>query len=146
MEKCSLGCLKCSSKDECTLCSSKYRLIHGSCELKCDSGLETLFKSSNLTPTLKIPICYRFYANKDDSCEACRSECRTCLNETFCLTCSDPKKFYLNGKCLESCPDGYFPNKDSLTCDQCHYSCETCQGLYSTLKRLKRQLNLDQRV
>lgn len=42
----------------------------------------------------------RHYPTAEGVCQPCKAECKTCLNATYCLSCNDPKKLYLKGKCL----------------------------------------------
>ena len=47
-----------------------------------------------------------------------------------CLTACPPGKFRhgFKGLCREKglCPDGFYSNSTTMTCVQCHATCETC--------------------
>ena len=55
-------------------------------------------------------------------CSVCLSPCQTCLNASFCLTCSSG--MVLAGACLSLCPDGWF--ELSGQCLVCNSTCRTC--------------------
>ena len=63
-------------------------------------------------------------------CQKCSEECETCSKSgTFCTKCSNPYDFLyaINGKCVSSCPDGQFTDKDSGVCLDCNSNCQTCR-------------------
>lgn len=52
----------------------------------------------------------------------------------YCLACtsSGTWKSYLNADnntCVATCPDGYFGNSSTMTCDSCDLLCKTCKNL-----------------
>lgn len=116
-ELCDVSCLTCSngSKYDCLLCSGAY-----------------------------------FYDEINLSCEKCHSSCLSCNGPNFnsCLSCFPgkllqnitgpsscenicPQGYYLdlsNFHCSKDCPRYHYKNDDLLTCEPCHYSCESCLG------------------
>ncbi|CAJ1459744.1 unnamed protein product [Effrenium voratum] len=56
------------------------------------------------------------------TCEKCVDDCQECVTHEKCLVCANTK-LLLNGTCLSSCPDGYYPKvgKNGLG-----GSCEIC--------------------
>lgn len=60
----------------------------------------------------------------------CNFPCRDCAvgKPSQCLTCfMDTTLAYLeDGTCLEKCSDGYFFDKQSLSCKKCNSNCLTC--------------------
>lgn len=63
------------------------------------------------------------------SCAECHSSCSTCngSSETQCITCRTGR-FSHDGKCLNSCPDGYYGDKKRQECMPCPTGCETCSS------------------
>lgn len=53
--------------------------------------------------------------------------CLTCngSSESQCITCR-PGRFAYDGKCLNSCPDGYYGDKKRQECMACPTGCATC--------------------
>ncbi|XP_068561703.1 proprotein convertase subtilisin/kexin type 5 [Cebidichthys violaceus] len=64
-------------------------------------------------------------------CEKCDPSCSECIGseEDSCLSCA-LGLIYLRreGRCLPSCPQGYYHDSAHRTCDACHASCRTCSG------------------
>ncbi|KAJ7154246.1 insulin-like growth factor binding protein [Mycena filopes] len=62
------------------------------------------------------------------ACSSCDTSCATCSESGTCLTC--PSTFYFDaGECVQTCPDGTTPTRDTDTCDACDSSCDTtCSG------------------
>lgn len=72
------------------------------------------------------------YGNAGSSlCERCDPSCAECVGgrEDGCRSCA-PGLFYLEeeGRCLLSCPRGYYHPSDGGSCESCHASCRTCTG------------------
>lgn len=43
------------------------------------------------------------------------------------MSCNDGTFLHL-GKCLSTCPDTYYGESTTNTCDKCHSECYTCSG------------------
>ncbi len=58
-------------------------------------------------------------------CSQCTPPCFNCTSATNCTSCSNG---YLHqGRCLFTCPDGYYANQLLLICAPCNYSiCNGC--------------------
>lgn len=69
------------------------------------------------------------------SCATCHPSCRTCngSSETQCITCKSGR-FSHEGKCLNSCPTGFYSDKKRQECMACPKGCGACtqNGLCST--------------
>ncbi|CAD8148089.1 unnamed protein product [Paramecium octaurelia] len=106
--KCSNLCQNCNfTKDQCNAC----------------------YSSQNRRLNVDQCICMDgFYDSGDLVCKKCPSKCKTCLNETTCLTC-DETQFRLlsidNVSC--TCQSGYFDQSPETTCGKCHSSCLECK-------------------
>lgn len=63
------------------------------------------------------------------SCASCHSSCATCNGsaESQCITCRSGR-FAHDGKCLNSCPDGYYADKKRQECVACPTGCATCSS------------------
>ncbi|XP_032873456.1 proprotein convertase subtilisin/kexin type 5 isoform X1 [Amblyraja radiata] len=63
----------------------------------------------------------------DQICRPCHKKCRRCYGPTDndCLSCT-PNHFLLNKTCGDSCPDGYYTDRQH--CYACNKGCETCSG------------------
>ena len=59
-------------------------------------------------------------------CSPCGLECITCTSEEICTLCHSGYFVDVNGKCVTSCPDGYY--EDSTDCKPCAHPCSTCNG------------------
>uniref|UniRef100_A0A8C3PAF5 Growth factor receptor domain-containing protein n=1 Tax=Chrysemys picta bellii TaxID=8478 RepID=A0A8C3PAF5_CHRPI len=73
-----------------------------------------------------------YYANNSIGlCERCHKSCKECLGPqpTDCLSC-DTYFFLLHSKneCLPSCPEYYYEDRDTNTCERCHPTCSSCEG------------------
>ncbi|XP_029693943.1 proprotein convertase subtilisin/kexin type 5 [Takifugu rubripes] len=64
-------------------------------------------------------------------CERCDPSCAECVGgrEDSCRSCT-PGLFFLQeeGRCLLSCPRGYYHPSGGRSCESCHASCRTCTG------------------
>ncbi|XP_030622204.1 extracellular matrix organizing protein FRAS1 [Chanos chanos] len=57
----------------------------------------------------------------------CRQDCLTCSGSAdHCESCKDPGAFLWNGRCLQKCPQGFFPQ--GRVCAACQPSCSTCEN------------------
>ena len=63
-------------------------------------------------------------------CKPCKTPCEKCLNDTHCLTCVTKSHSLLDGKCLVSCPLGYY--SADRVCKRCHSKCSACTGPKAT--------------
>lgn len=113
-KKCDTECKTCTGEGNgnCVDCSDNYfknpAVINGAVGYQC----------LNTCPPGKFA--------SNGACTNCGSTCSTCNSLSTCLTCNTG--YLLNGICRNDCPDGYFPNKASLICQQCAVGCTTCIG------------------
>nr|XP_057925745.1 extracellular matrix protein FRAS1 isoform X1 [Doryrhamphus excisus] len=60
----------------------------------------------------------------------CHADCQSCTGTPdHCESCKDPKAVLHLGRCLPSCPDGFFP--DEGACAACPSSCTICSSRWS---------------
>ncbi|XP_068190180.1 proprotein convertase subtilisin/kexin type 5 [Antennarius striatus] len=72
------------------------------------------------------------YGNTDSGmCDRCDPSCGECASgeEDGCLSCA-LGLVYLRGegRCLPSCPPGFYEDSAHRKCEPCHASCRTCSG------------------
>lgn len=144
---CDSNCLTCeSSPTFCTSCNPNgntpiYNIDDNICEEECNGVLhedECLSSCPN-----------GYFANNEDICIECNSNCETCSNnEDHCLTCdassitpyfnditstciSDCRSIDKVGfefECISICPDGTFDDEVSLECQVCNNNCLRCKS------------------
>ncbi|XP_035235651.1 extracellular matrix protein FRAS1 isoform X1 [Anguilla anguilla] len=55
----------------------------------------------------------------------CHPDCLTCSRTPdHCDSCKDPQSLLLDGRCMQTCPRGFYP--DGRVCTACLDSCSTC--------------------
>ena len=141
-------CLECykavSSTDINKDCKTCYGGGNNQCT-SCNSG--TYFLSVNNSCLGDCPA--GWYQNStNNSCGGCYMQtspsanmtCLTCNGPAYsnCLSCGTSSYLYSPDKvCLATCPDGWFRNNNTSTCDQCYQAtsssdpyrtCKTCTG------------------
>lgn len=101
--KCLFLCKECDDFYNCTSCKENQYLFNRRCF--CNDG----FYNDSATST----------------CLPCSSACSSCIGPTNndCTACK--VDFYLNGECLKTCPDGFFPK--GARCESCG-KCKICQN------------------
>ena len=118
-------CYSCTGgkSNNCLSCDSGYFLYESMCLDTCPDG----FWGDTVSNT-----CRPCWSSKDSpySCVTCNAQ-----SSDSCLKCDSPYFLYPNtiGQCLLACPDGFWANKETRTCDSCWisklgspYSCKTC--------------------
>ncbi|KAM6954491.1 extracellular matrix organizing protein FRAS1 [Aplochiton taeniatus] len=59
----------------------------------------------------------------------CRGECVSCSGSPdHCERCADPGDLLLDGRCVNTCPHGYYA--DGRVCSACQSSCASCESSY----------------
>ena len=151
-ENCINNCLECSNSDTCDKCELEYYLLNNTCVNTCPEGYyenstvcskcstencktcpnnvcSECLSEFNIIKSNENVICSEscpsgYYGN-EGICKKCGDLCLRCLNENTCTQCIG-ENLLLNGKCVSSCPDGYFLNNNSNTCEKCLSECSTC--------------------
>lgn len=134
-QPCHDTCKECDglTKESCTSCSQKRNLENGVCKLP--KGVK------DCHPKLE------YFDVAKDQCEFCHSSCNTCNGGTDqkCTSCTTDRYFIDNERCVEKCPERYFPiekadrTKECLICmDNCEkcmddVSCEKCKEGFNFL-------------
>lgn len=130
-------CLQCNgpSFNNCTACATGTFLdsLTNKCVNICPDGYW------GNTASNTCDLCYFAPPASPDP----EQNCKTCIggNSNDCVTCNFGNYLFLsNTTCLTSCPDGWFPNSTTHTCDPCYQgnfptieqTCATCDGSQST--------------
>ena len=103
------NCVKCSQKDQCSEC--KNYLLDNVCVDNCpSSGYYSYLKDNSIS-----------------ICKSCETEyCKSCSSDgSLCNECAEIM-FLLDGKCMESCSEGNYPN--GKKCEKCMDSCIKCSS------------------
>ena len=61
------------------------------------------------------------YSFDSEECEPCPFGCDNCLSTTMCIDCSEGFLWTSYGDCVQECPEYYFWNRTSHSCE--HYFC-----------------------
>lgn len=63
-----------------------------------------------------------------DFCKECDSKCEVCISDNFCTICKE--NYFLNSEnlCVNTCPDGYYPDLLQRKCEKCNEKCSICFG------------------
>ena len=74
-----------------------------------------------------------YYDQFTQQCLGCSPMCKTCNpnNPNECLSCDSTSSnftYLIGNTCNSTCPDSYFANSKSATCDKCASPCSTCSG------------------
>uniref|UniRef100_A0A3P9MI74 Proprotein convertase subtilisin/kexin type 5b n=1 Tax=Oryzias latipes TaxID=8090 RepID=A0A3P9MI74_ORYLA len=109
-ELCHFGCESCVGRhsQQCVTCKTGFFKHGGSCVETCP---QSHFKNMNTM-----------------ACQQCDPSCRQCSGpgNQNCLKCRNGFVFLKKeGRCLQSCPEGYFVDRQSV-CHKCHPTCKTC--------------------
>lgn len=143
---CGLHCSICQNTT-CSLCDSPYFLYNNTCLIQCPSNMLSLDTITCVPCSTKYVNCSTCdtsvclsctYGQLDagtckpcspgsyaesGTCTSCPSACSTCMNLTYCLSCS-VNNYMLNNMCSGTCPRDMVPN--GTTCSYCATSCSVC--------------------
>ncbi|XP_075595358.1 proprotein convertase subtilisin/kexin type 5 isoform X2 [Balearica regulorum gibbericeps] len=129
VETCPDGYYVDSDEGQCSTCHSACVTCTGKHSSQCLSCKPGWYRQGKGCVN-QCPAGY-FAQNSTGSCERCHKGCKECMGPqpTDCLFCDT--YFYLlrsKNKCVSSCPEYYYENKDNNVCERCHPSCQTCEG------------------
>ena len=139
LQVCPDGFYEDTGTSKCLPCEDGCATCNGPAISQCD----TCKNATNLTTFYKVinaTVCSQFCPRGqfiDSSilylCIACAPQCVTCSmhadNCTQIDGCARGYYYYtLNTSCIATCPDGYFANVLTSTCDLCIPGCITCFG------------------
>nr|XP_040139728.1 proprotein convertase subtilisin/kexin type 5-like [Ictidomys tridecemlineatus] len=110
---CHISCRTCdgSHSTQCRSCRPGWFQLENECLLQCREG---------------------YYAEiSTGQCKRCHKSCKACRGPqpTDCLSC-DTYFFLLasKGECYRTCPEHYYAEENTWTCERCHPTCKKCKG------------------
>ncbi|XP_077615494.1 proprotein convertase subtilisin/kexin type 5 isoform X1 [Crocuta crocuta] len=114
---------------QCVPCHSSCRTCEGRRSAQCLSCQPGLFQ---LGKECLAQCREGYYAeNSTGRCERCSKSCKACRGPepTDCLSC-DTYFFLLRpkGECHRTCPEHYYAEQGTRTCERCHPTCNKCKG------------------
>ncbi|KTF97312.1 hypothetical protein cypCar_00002394 [Cyprinus carpio] len=101
----------------------------GLCHMcQCQEGHVTCYQHSCPTcPLGTLTIPHPEQCCPDCNPVQCHEDCLTCSGTPdHCDSCQDPSALLMNGRCLQSCPEGFFAQ--GKVCAACQPSCATCEN------------------
>ncbi|XP_027405292.1 proprotein convertase subtilisin/kexin type 5 isoform X2 [Bos indicus x Bos taurus] len=113
----------------CAACHSSCRTCEGRHSMQCLSCQPGWFQ---LGQECLTQCREGYYAeNSTGQCKRCHRSCKACQGPqpTDCLSC-DPFFFLLRskGQCHRTCPEHYYMEPSTQTCERCHPTCDKCKG------------------
>ncbi|XP_029372303.1 proprotein convertase subtilisin/kexin type 5 [Echeneis naucrates] len=128
-EECPTGYYEDESGQKCESCHASCNACIGKHSQECLTCKAHLFRAGKEC----VETCqHGHYGNTGSrTCEKCDPSCGECIGagEESCLSCA-PGLMYIRkeGRCLPSCPQGYYHEAAHRTCEPCHASCRACSG------------------
>uniref|UniRef100_A0A3Q4GEQ2 Proprotein convertase subtilisin/kexin type 5-like n=1 Tax=Neolamprologus brichardi TaxID=32507 RepID=A0A3Q4GEQ2_NEOBR len=130
VDQCPTGYYEQESGQKCEPCHASCKSCVGKHNHECLTCKDHLFREGKEC----VETCqhrYHYGNTASRMCEKCDPSCGECIGdeENGCLSCA-PGLIYLRkqGRCLASCPQGYYHDTVHRTCEHCHASCRTCSG------------------
>nr|XP_045001506.1 proprotein convertase subtilisin/kexin type 5 isoform X2 [Jaculus jaculus] len=114
---------------QCVPCHSSCRTCEGRHSMQCHSCRPGWFQLGKEC----LLQCRDGYYGESTSgqCEKCDKSCKSCQGPqaTDCLSC-DTFFFLLRskGQCHRTCPQHYYAEQHTQTCERCHPTCNECKG------------------
>ncbi|XP_045324484.1 proprotein convertase subtilisin/kexin type 5 isoform X1 [Leopardus geoffroyi] len=114
---------------QCAPCHSSCRTCEGRRSTQCLSCQPSSFQLEKEC----LPQCREGYYAEEATgrCERCSRSCKECRGPqpTDCLSC-DTFFFLLRskGECHRTCPEHYYADPNTQTCERCHPTCSKCRG------------------
>ncbi|XP_023578731.1 proprotein convertase subtilisin/kexin type 5 isoform X1 [Octodon degus] len=129
VDSCPEGYFTDEDRHWCTPCHGSCRTCDGTHSMQCLSCRAGWFQ---LGRECLLQCREGYYAdNSTGKCEKCDKSCKDCQgpHSTDCLSC-DPYFFLLRskGECHRACPEHYYAEQSTQTCERCHPTCNECEG------------------
>ena len=136
------SCVECNANVHCTTpTKANCRETHNFCTGCTTNNHCTRFPKTPIckNPGLSTGLCVQCVSATDcpspatemcvsDICTPkCIPNCLHCLNATACKTCFSGYYLLNATSCLAACPNGYWENSQTQTCDLCDDVCQTCE-------------------
>ncbi|XP_045878824.1 proprotein convertase subtilisin/kexin type 5 isoform X2 [Meles meles] len=129
VQDCPKGYYADEDSHRCMPCHSSCRTCEGRHSTQCLSCHPGSFQ---LQKECLLQCREGYYAEiSTQRCERCSKSCWACRGPrpTDCLSCD--KFFFLlrsKGECLRDCPEHYYGEQNTQTCERCHPTCDKCKG------------------
>ena len=140
--QCFTGCASCNPGAICVTCLNANHFIKlddKSCSQDCDlmsyKDLNTkkcvqCSPNCNSCDSTKYITCKQGYFVNNGVCQACPAGCKDCLNQSECLSCSNPSHYLQTDKvsCLSDCPAEQIKDQSTKMCLICSSDCLDCRS------------------
>uniref|UniRef100_A0A8C2YIS2 Proprotein convertase subtilisin/kexin type 5 n=1 Tax=Chinchilla lanigera TaxID=34839 RepID=A0A8C2YIS2_CHILA len=129
VDSCPEGYFTDEDRHRCTPCHGSCRTCQGIHSMQCLSCRAGWFQ---LGRECLLQCREGYYAdNSTGQCEKCDKSCKACWgpHPTDCLSCD--RYFFLlrsKGQCYRTCPEHYYAQQSTQTCERCHPTCKECEG------------------
>ncbi|XP_069786662.1 proprotein convertase subtilisin/kexin type 5b isoform X1 [Narcine bancroftii] len=125
LETCPEGTYTDVQSKHCQECDKTCRTCNGPHSTDCIHCREGFIRNNQEHCVAHKDCALNMYM--DQICRPCHKKCHRCYGPTDhdCLSCNQ-YHFLLNKTCIDSCPDGYYTEKQH--CFACHQGCKTCNG------------------
>ena len=131
MSSCPAGYWSETSKNSCTPCHQSCSTCIGPGNGQCSACSPQYYLQPNST-TCSSTCENGYWGNPTGNiCSPCASTCNYCVGPTSsdCASCGQGDYLHpFSGKCVTSCPLGYYPNNATRRCSPCDKSCTACIG------------------
>ena len=111
-------CVQCNSDSDCPSATASQCSASNTC-IPCDD-------SSHCAHFPDTTLCVIVGSSPGLCTPRCVTNCLQCLNDTACKVCLSGHYLLNTTACLTTCPDGYWKNDQTMTCDMCDSTCQTC--------------------
>eukprot|EP00729_Bicosta_minor_P009179 gene9179-34516_t len=124
----------------CVACDNSCATCSGKQKDQCISCTDNTFLHANVTGKFCVATCPDYYGvlgpegGSSRSCKQCDTrKCTACAGlASHCTSCRGRlgQKYLLNGRCIETCPDGFYAAgsiTDGFVCERCLDPCRTCR-------------------
>lgn len=119
-------------ENRCSKCHSSCLTCAGGSKFDCLRCKGVKFHDpTNRLCTFSCPVTGFYEDIGSTLCKPCLAECKTCSNESSCTKCRQGLVLH-NMKCITSCPEGLYAEKETSTCMKCDSRCKDCSESPST--------------
>ena len=125
-QNCPYDCYLCNQEGKCTSCDDKIdNRVLDEATLRC-VAIEGYFQ---VVSAVQSRLLYVGAVNINLIALKCSDGCRSCYSGTICRSCK--RGYYLRATgnkslCDQKCPNRYYTNQQTISCDPCPYDCFTC--------------------
>ena len=139
LDSCPNGCWGNTDSHTCESCNTACSICTGPSDTQCSACNSGYFLQPAPDDTSCLTTCQTGYWKDTTNhvCTPCNAACEACLDGTHTQCSSCNSGFFLQplpstSTCLDFCPQGYWGNTGSHTCDTCSTACSGCTGASDT--------------